>query len=82
MRFSDGECADSLYCNGAESCDAYGDCQVGSDPCGGESCDEQFDQCVAYADVRLRWPSRKTHTGYGDMDIADQLSVERCIERT
>ncbi|MGB2988152.1 MAG: C25 family cysteine peptidase, partial [Phycisphaerae bacterium] len=41
----DGDCSDGLYCNGAESCDAYGECQSGSDPCPGQLCDEGTDTC-------------------------------------
>ena len=43
---SDGECADALFCNGAETCDAWGHCQPGSDPCPGQYCDEDTDSCV------------------------------------
>ncbi|GAG15586.1 unnamed protein product, partial [marine sediment metagenome] len=42
----DGDCADGLFCNGAETCDAYGECQAGSDPCPGQMCDEDNDLCV------------------------------------
>ena len=43
---SDPACADSLFCNGAETCDAWGHCQPGSDPCPGQLCDEDNDICV------------------------------------
>ena len=42
----DGDCADGLFCNGTETCDAYGECQAGSDPCPGQLCDEDNDRCV------------------------------------
>ena len=42
---SDAQCDDSLFCNGAEGCNA-GVCQPGNDPCGeGEECDEENDEC-------------------------------------
>jgi len=43
---ADGECDDSLFCTGAETCDAFGDCTQGSDPCPGDVCEEFDDICV------------------------------------
>ncbi|UCC30407.1 MAG: S8 family serine peptidase [Phycisphaerales bacterium] len=43
---SDGECDDGTFCNGAETCDAWGHCQAGSDPCPGQYCDEVGGICV------------------------------------
>jgi hypothetical protein len=43
---SDPECDDNLFCTGVNSCDAYGRCQPGSDPCPGEACHEGGNQCV------------------------------------
>ena len=43
---SDPACDDSTFCNGAETCDAYGVCQAGSYPCGSQMCRESDDQCV------------------------------------
>ncbi|MCP4246178.1 MAG: M6 family metalloprotease domain-containing protein [bacterium] len=43
----DGDCDDGLFCNGAETCDSVLDCQAGSDPCPGQTCDEVNDVCVA-----------------------------------
>lgn len=43
---SDAECDDNLFCTGVETCDAYGHCQPGSDPCPGQMCDEDNDICV------------------------------------
>jgi hypothetical protein len=43
---SDGECNDLLYCTGLESCNAYGNCVAGADPCPGEVCKESNDTCV------------------------------------
>ncbi|MHC4093911.1 MAG: Ig-like domain-containing protein, partial [Planctomycetota bacterium] len=41
------DCDDGLFCNGAESCDADGNCQPGGDPCPGQDCDEPSGACVA-----------------------------------
>ena len=38
-------CADSLFCNGPESC-ADGSCQAGADPCPAQFCDETAGTCV------------------------------------
>ena len=38
-------CDDGSYCNGEETCDASTGCQAGSDPCPGQICDEDNDQC-------------------------------------
>jgi hypothetical protein len=42
----DALCDDSLYCNGAETCDAELDCQTGPDPCTPFACDDGIDDCV------------------------------------
>jgi leucyl aminopeptidase len=42
----DVNCDNGLFCDGAETCDAVLDCQAGSDPCPGQSCDEANDQCI------------------------------------
>ncbi len=43
---NDANCADGLFCNGAETCDPVFDCQAGSDPCPGQLCDEVNDVCI------------------------------------
>jgi hypothetical protein len=43
---TDAACSDGLFCTGAETCDAFGDCQAGPDPCPGQLCNEATDQCV------------------------------------
>jgi hypothetical protein len=43
---SDAACGDGLFCTGAETCDAFGDCQAGADPCPTQMCDEAGDRCV------------------------------------
>ncbi|MFH0982403.1 MAG: hypothetical protein V2A79_12810, partial [Planctomycetota bacterium] len=46
---SDAACSDGAYCTGTETCDAYGNCQSGSPPCGvGAWCYEDGDACVTY----------------------------------
>ncbi|MFX0199236.1 MAG: hypothetical protein ACFFCW_24195 [Candidatus Hodarchaeota archaeon] len=43
---NDSLCDNTLFCDGAETCDALLDCQAGSDPCDGLACDEENDICV------------------------------------
>jgi len=43
----DSDCDDGLYCNGAESCNAFGQCRAGPLPCLTEDmCDEAANACV------------------------------------
>ncbi len=49
---SDGACANGMYCDGAETCDAYGECQAGTAVncndgigCTDDSCNEGTDSC-------------------------------------
>ena len=42
---NDANCDNGLYCDGAETCDVVLDCQLGSDPCPGQLCDEDGDFC-------------------------------------
>ncbi|UCG33244.1 MAG: S8 family serine peptidase [Phycisphaerales bacterium] len=42
----DGYCDDGLFCNGVETCHLVYDCQIGTDPCPGQDCDEGNDVCV------------------------------------
>jgi hypothetical protein len=42
---NDSLCDNGLFCDGAESCDVFNDCQAGTDPCGGLFCDEARDFC-------------------------------------
>jgi hypothetical protein len=42
---SDSDCDDALFCNGAEFCDANGECQSGENPCHDESCNEDSGEC-------------------------------------
>jgi hypothetical protein len=44
---NDANCDNGLFCDGAETCDVVLDCQPGSDPCSGSSCDDTGDVCVA-----------------------------------
>ncbi len=50
---NNANCDDGLFCNGAETCSAAMDCQAGSDPCPGQTCDEAGNQCVAGPAARL-----------------------------
>jgi hypothetical protein len=48
---SDDDCDDELYCNGVESCsieasDTVGVCAEGTDPCAGDICLEDSEECV------------------------------------
>lgn len=38
-------CDDGLYCNGIETCSTTAGCQLGTDPCSGQTCDETTDSC-------------------------------------
>jgi len=42
---TNADCDDGLFCNGAETCDLVLGCQLGVDPCPGQSCDEAGDVC-------------------------------------
>jgi hypothetical protein len=51
--FSDFDCDDGIFCNGAEVCDACGLCVLGEPPCGdgvGDCCDETFAECPECCD--------------------------------
>jgi hypothetical protein len=43
----DAACDDGQFCDGAETCSATLDCQLGADPCPGQGCNEATDQCLA-----------------------------------
>jgi hypothetical protein len=69
---SNGECDDTQFCTGVETCDAYGDCQGGTDPCGaGEWCDEANDGCVAFGDGDFDFD--------GDIDMFDYSWFQACF---
>ncbi len=40
------DCDDLLFCNGSETCNGSNVCEAGTDPCPGQLCDEDNDQCV------------------------------------
>jgi hypothetical protein len=44
---SDGACVDGLFCNGDETCDAFGHCQAGAAPCPPVLCNEDTDTCAS-----------------------------------
>ncbi|MHC4609305.1 MAG: S8 family serine peptidase, partial [Planctomycetota bacterium] len=69
---SNGECDDSQFCTGVETCDAFGDCQPGSSPCGaGQWCNEAGDACVAYGDGDFDFD--------GDIDVYDFSWFQGCF---
>ncbi|UCG17296.1 MAG: PKD domain-containing protein, partial [Phycisphaerales bacterium] len=43
---NDALCDNTLFCDGAETCDPILDCQAGSYPCPGQLCDEGTDTCT------------------------------------
>ena len=43
---TNGDCSDGAFCNGAETCNASGQCVNGNDPCStGKTCNESTDTC-------------------------------------
>ncbi len=46
---SDETCSDGLFCSGSETCDAFGVCQPGTEPCPPQLCDEESDTCEGCA---------------------------------
>jgi len=42
---TDEVCPDGLFCNGQETCDEFGHCQAGAEPCPPSLCDEDADAC-------------------------------------
>ncbi len=43
---SDADCADGVFCNGAEYCDAGGACRLAAGPCPGQACSDDLGLCV------------------------------------
>ncbi|HUU82787.1 MAG TPA: choice-of-anchor J domain-containing protein, partial [Phycisphaerae bacterium] len=62
---TNGDCDDSLFCNGAETCDTNGVCQPGSDPCPGQLCNEVLDECGSCS-------------GDPDCDDGNDCTVDTC----
>jgi hypothetical protein len=74
----DGLCDNGLFCDGAETCDPVLDCQTGSNPCPGQSCDEGGDVCVGGGDAAL-WMSFRSNTtipGIGTVADEDIVSFD------
>jgi len=46
-------CNNGVFCDGAETCDAFLGCQSGGDPCSGFPCDEGADQCELPDGLRM-----------------------------
>lgn len=55
-----GICSNALFCDGAEICDPVLDCQIGTDPCPGQDCDEVNGECVD-ATPAPQQPASGTH---------------------
>ncbi len=55
-----GLCSNGLFCDGAEICDPILDCQIGTDPCPGQDCDEVNGECVD-APAAPQRPNSGTH---------------------
>jgi hypothetical protein len=43
---NDANCDNGQFCDGSETCDPVNDCQAGTDPCPGQTCDESQDICT------------------------------------
>jgi len=63
-------CSDGLFCNGTEVCDPTLGCQAGSDPCGGQPCDEATDSCGGAA-VWMSFNDTATIPGVGNVENED-----------
>ncbi|MCP4537823.1 MAG: hypothetical protein GY832_11825, partial [Chloroflexi bacterium] len=50
----DKNCQNELFCDGVETC-LDGSCQAGSDPCGGQECNESTDTCISGPSVKYSW---------------------------
>lgn len=54
-------CDDTVFCNGAETCDALLGCQASTDPCAPLFCDEAGDRCLAplrIANLEVYYPGQ------------------------
>jgi hypothetical protein len=66
-----GGCDDGLFCNGAETCDASGQCVAGTDPCAeGEQCIEAEQRCVL---------ANGDFDADGDVDLFDTAVFQVCF---
>ena len=66
----DGLCNDGQFCNGAETCDPVNDCQAGSDPCPGQTCDEVGDVCTGGSKV-MEWGTVTVGAGAATVNLGD-----------
>ncbi len=67
----DGGCDDGVFCNGTETCDAFGECQGGAEPCPGQSCREGDDSCIDFGDGDFDTD--------GDVDLEDFAGLQDCF---
>ncbi len=73
----DSNCDDGLFCNGAETCDAINDCQAGTDPCPGQTCNEATNTCGGGGVQPQLWMSFRSNTvvpGVGTVRDEDIVS--------
>ncbi len=69
---TDAACDDTLYCNGQESCNDFGECQSGGNPCPrGKWCYEDDDQCLGYGSGHFDADE--------DVDLADFSLFQACF---
>ena len=69
---SDVACDDSQYCTGIETCDVYGYCQSGTNPCQvSQWCYETGSTCINYGEGDFE-PD-------GDVDLLDFAAFQRCF---
>lgn len=65
------DCIDGAFCNGLETCDVFGQCLPGGDPCPIETtCDEDLAECIALMLCETR----------EDCDDGDACTTDLCIE--
>lgn len=71
---NNGACDDGQFCNGSETCHVTLGCQAGSDPCGGEPCDEGANVCLGGEEVWMVFATAATVPGLGTVQNEDIVS--------
>jgi len=72
---ADGDCDDGEFCNGAETCDLFGECQPASFPCGSDQwCDQSGEACVPHGDGDFNES--------GTIDLADYAMFQQCFGKS
>ncbi len=78
-----GECADTTYCNGLETCDGDGGCQAGTNPCPSLPCNEAEGSCTCTVNADCPLCQRCNSGGLcvdqnaGD-DLKDECAADLC----